>query len=105
MVNDCEWNCWSFDSLAPAPSAPGLPVYVAQRPLAPFCETLGGTLRLTQTLYKSSAYAPVTFRNELEFTRNSKSVLISVKVKCLSAGSARSIGMYSLACASNVTVG
>jgi hypothetical protein len=31
--------CRAFDSLAPAPSASGLPVYVARRPPAPFCET------------------------------------------------------------------
>jgi hypothetical protein len=32
-------NCRAFDSLAPARSPFGLPVHVAQLPLAPFCET------------------------------------------------------------------
>jgi hypothetical protein len=31
--------CRAFDSLAPIRSAFGLPVYVAELPLAPFCET------------------------------------------------------------------
>jgi len=33
-------RCRAFDSFAPAHSASGLPVYVARRPAAPFCETL-----------------------------------------------------------------
>src|SRR5262252_4980420 len=44
--------CRAFDSLAPTRSAFGLPVHVAQLPLAPFCETpmASGTDAL-QTLY------------------------------------------------------
>ena len=43
-------NCRAFDSLAPASSPFGLPVYVARRPAAPFCET-PIRWRLTQTPY------------------------------------------------------
>src|SRR6266576_2911097 len=37
-TNECEC-CAAFDSLAPASSPFGLPVYVARVPAAPFCET------------------------------------------------------------------
>src|SRR6266496_2093665 len=39
MVVRAQTNSRAFDSLAPAHSPSGLPVYVARRPPAPFCET------------------------------------------------------------------
>ena len=39
-------HCRAFDSFAPAHSAFGLPVYVARRPPAPFCETPGVSFTL-----------------------------------------------------------
>src|SRR5437773_6323292 len=54
--------CRAFDSLAPAHSAFGLPVYVARRPPAPFCETPSEKdWRLIQRPYRlSSIYGPAT---------------------------------------------
>src|SRR5437773_12292837 len=48
----------AFDSLAPAHSACGLPVYVARLPLAPFCESrmLSG---LTHAYNGSTAWKPL----------------------------------------------